>query len=163
MTQRIHHRLVALGTVAALLLAPGVGRAESCYQVSDADGRFANVDPQLGFPAEVEASYVEAMNKSMRTRARCYKKALERDTDRSKERQVVQFGIAVNADGSVGRVSVLKSDFNDGMLLACLGEMVCGFKLQASGKEQKVVRAFNFGVNNRRPDKLDDFRDARKL
>ena len=56
-----------------------------------------------------------------------------------------------------------RADFNDGMLLACLGEMVCGFKLQASGKEQKVVRAFNFGVNNRRPDKLDDFRDARKL
>lgn len=163
MKQRIHHRLVALGTTAALLLTPTLGRAEACYKAADADGKFAGVDAKSPVSAELAASYAEAMNKSARTRARCYQKALGREIDRTKEAQLIELGISVNPDGTVGRVSVIKSDFNDGMLLACLGEMVCDFKLQASGSEQRFVRPFGLGWNPRRPDKLDDFRDARKL
>lgn len=163
MKQGFQHRLIALGTVAALLGAPSLSSAQACYKVSDTEGKFATVDPRAGFTPELEASYVEAMNKNLRTRARCFQKAMERETDRTKERQAIHFGVSVKPDGSVGQVSVLKSDFNDGMLLACLGEMVCGFKLQASDSEHNVVRSFNFGTTSRRPEKLDDFRDARKL
>lgn len=163
MKQGFQHRLIALGTVAALLGTPTLSSAQACYKVSDTEGKFANVDPKTGFTPELEASYVEAMNKSTRTRARCLQKAMERETDHSRERQFIHLGVNVKADGTVGQVSVLKSDFNDGMLLACLGEMVCGFKLQASGSEQNAVRSFNFGSTSRRPEKMDDFRDGRKL
>lgn len=166
MKQSIHHRLVALGTAAALLLAPTLGRAaEACYKAQDSEGKFAGLEATAPVSAEMQASFVEAMNKDQvqRARLRCFQKALLRETDRTKQHQTLDLGISVNPDGSVGRVSVVKSDFNDAMLMSCLGEMVCNFKLQASGSEQRFVRHFGLGYSSRTPEKLDDFRDGRKL
>lgn len=157
-------RLVGLFTTASLLVTPALARAEACYANNDEAGVFASVSEDgKGMTRELWTSYVEQMNGAQRTVARCYQRAMQREADIAKGRKQVMFGIAVDAEGKVVRVAVLRSDYNDGMLHACLGEMVCGFKLQATGEARKFIQPFGMETRYRRPEQMEDFRDARKL
>lgn len=157
-------RLVGLITAVSLLAATPLAQAQACYASNDEAGVFASVgEDGKGMTRELWSSYVDQMNGSQRTVARCYQRAMQREADIAKGSKQIKFGIAVDADGKVTRVAVLKSDYNDGMLHACLGEMVCGFKLQATGEARKFIQPFGMDTRYRLPEKMDDFRDARKL
>ncbi len=157
-------RLVGLFTTASLLATSPLAQAGACYANNDEAGVFASVSEDgKGMTRELWASYVEQMNGSQRTVARCYQRAMQREPDLAKGNKQIRFGIEVDAEGKVARVAVLKSDYNDGMLHACLGEMVCGFKLQATGEARKFIQPFGMDTRYRQPEKMDDFRDARKL
>ncbi|MDM4768446.1 hypothetical protein [Pelomonas sp. SE-A7] len=158
-------RLVGLLTAASLVAAaPLAQAAEACYANNDESGQFASTaEDGKELTRELWNSYVEQMNSAQRTVARCYQRAMQRESDIAKGNKQIKFGIQVEADGKVSRVAVLKSDYNDGMLHACLGEMVCGFKLQAGGQARKFIQPFGMDTRYRLPEKMDDFRDARKL
>jgi len=157
-------RLIGLFTTASLLAAPPLAQAQACYANNDDAGVFTKTeDDGADMTRELWTSYVDQMNGNARTVTRCYQRAMQRETDVSKGRKVIKFGIQLGADGKVSRVAVLKSDYNDGMLHACLGEMICGFKLEAGGQERRFIQPFGLDTRFRRPEKLDDFRDARKL
>lgn len=164
-TRRIGARSVSIALTMTIGLAVlnSTARADACYARSD--GAAVQVEPTDEGPKDeaMRASFAEQLSTNQRTLSRCYQRALRRETDLSTGRKLIQYGIQVAADGKVKRVTVIKSDINDGMLLACLGETLCGFSLSATRIETKFSHSFNFEIKRSEPETMGDFRDQRKL
>lgn len=146
-------------------LLGSAAQAQACYRAQDTEGTFAALDP--GAPGAADADIAAATAKllgggsAQRTRSRCLQRALSRNADF----QVgsVLLGIKLGAEGKPQQVSLLRSDYNDGMLHACLAEMVCGWQWPATGREHLLSQSFDFGTPTNEPEKMKDFRDGRKL
>jgi hypothetical protein len=145
----------------ALLCTSAWSQSDVCYVPSDQDRAFSG--SVLTANDEQRKSFAEGFSSNSHVVERCYRRALQRQTDFSKGKQVIDYGIQIGVDGKVVRVTVLRSDFNDAMLHACLGQMICTFAFNPTGEIQQYSQPLSLNFRNRRPEKLDNFLDPRKL
>jgi len=114
----------------------------ACYVSRDATGDFVpekleayDADPRLG------NQIAHKMNETSRAASKCIASFVQREGYVPPGGGGVLFGARISPAGKLTQVSVLAArNVNDGMLMACLARVICGWELEADpdGRERLV-------------------------